>query len=100
MEIAQNCPISKILEGDTTVRSFVRHEEPVEQTIKYANDDITVLWKPSFCRHAARCVSQLPTVFDVKAKPWIDANGAASDMIIEQVNRCPTGALSYIKNKE
>lgn len=100
MEIAQNCPISKILEGDIKVRSFVRHDEPVEQTIKYANDDITVLWKPSFCKHAARCVTQLPSVFDIKAKPWTNAYGAPSDMIIEQVQRCPTGALSYIKNHE
>ncbi|UYQ95904.1 (4Fe-4S)-binding protein [Chitinophaga horti] len=97
LEIAKNCPISKLLEGETIVRSFVLHEEDIEEKIKYSNDDITVLWKPSFCKHAARCVSQLPTVFDVKARPWINPHGATTEQIIEQVNRCPTGALTYIR---
>ena len=42
-------------------------------------------------------VSQLPEVFDVKARPWINIEGAATERIIEQVNRCPTGALTYLK---
>lgn len=97
LEIAKACPISKILEGQINVRSFVLHEEDIEEKIKYSNNDITVLWKPSFCKHSARCVSQLPEVFDVKARPWINIEGAATERIIEQVNRCPTGALTYLK---
>jgi uncharacterized Fe-S cluster protein YjdI len=40
-------------------------------------------------------VRGLPSVFDVSKKPWIDVNGAAVDVIIGQVKRCPSGALSY-----
>lgn len=98
-DIAQACPISKILEGDTSVRSFVYHEEEVPSTIRYSNDDITVLWKPSLCKHSARCVSQLPSVFNLQGKPWVNMQGAPTDAIIEQVNSCPTGALSYLPNK-
>ena len=29
-------------------------------TKKYKNDDITVLWKPKLCIHAAECVKRLP----------------------------------------
>jgi putative redox protein len=98
-EIAQACPISKILEGYTKVRTYVYHEEDVDKKIKYANDDITVVWKPELCKHSGRCVTQLPSVFDLKAHPWINAKGAGTAAIIEQVNKCPTGALSIQQNK-
>ena len=42
----------------------------------------------------------LPSVFDVSKKPWIDVNAAAVDAIIEQVKRCPSGALSYEQLKK
>jgi len=98
-EIAQACPVSKILEGNTKVRTYVYHEEEVDKKIKYANDDITVVWKPELCKHSGRCVTQLPSVFDLKAHPWINAKGADTQTIIDQVNKCPTGALSIQQNK-
>ncbi|MGG9963715.1 (4Fe-4S)-binding protein [Ferruginibacter sp. SUN106] len=99
-EIAQACPVSKILEGNTKVRTYVYHEEEVDKKIKYANDDITVVWKPELCKHSGRCVTQLPQVFDLKAHPWINAKGADTQTIIEQVNKCPTGALSIKNNND
>lgn len=99
-EIAEHCPISKILEGNTKVRTFVYHEEESDKKIKYKNDDITVLWKPELCKHSGRCVTQLPQVFNLKAHPWINAKGADTQTIINQVNKCPTGALSFISNSE
>ncbi len=99
-EIAKNCPISKILEGNLKVRTFVYHEENDEKQIRYTNGDVTVVWKPDFCKHSGRCVSQLPQVFDVKAKPWVNMQGATTEAIIDQVKRCPTGALSIEYNKD
>lgn len=95
-EIASNCPVSKILQGDIKVRTFTLSEADLEKKIKYANADGAVIWKPELCMHAARCVSGLPKVFDVNAKPWINVNGATKDKIMEQVSKCPTGALSYV----
>lgn len=100
LEIAQHCPISKMLEGDVKIRSYVYHEEDVEKQIKYTNGQITVVWKPDVCRHSGRCVTQLPNVFDLKAHPWINMQGADTNTIIDQVNKCPTGALSYFHNEE
>jgi hypothetical protein len=37
----------------------------------------------------------LKTVFRVGQKPWIDPDGASVEEIIETVNKCPSGALSY-----
>lgn len=100
LEIAQNCPVSKLLEGNIKVRSYIFHEEDVDKKIKYTNGDITVLWKPELCKHSGRCVTQLPKVFNLKTKPWVTMTGADSDTIKEQVNRCPTGALSWYVNEE
>ena len=98
LEIAQNCPISKILEGNTKVRTFVYHQEEIDKNLKYTNDEITVVWKPEFCKHSGRCVTQLPEVFNLKAKPWVNTAGADTQSIIDQVKRCPTGALSFFYN--
>ena len=98
-QIAQSCPVSKILEGQTKVRTFVHHEEDIDRKLKYNNDEITVVWKPEFCKHSGRCVSQLPEVFDLKKKPWINVKGAESKVIIDMVSKCPTGALSILSNQ-
>jgi len=66
IEIAKQCPISKILEGDIKVRTFLFKDSETEKKINYSNDEITVVWKPTFCQHAARCWQQLPEVFDYK----------------------------------
>jgi len=68
-------------------------------TKEYSNGEITVLWKPGLCIHSAKCVKGLPNVFNINSSPWIDASGASTDEIIEQVSHCPSGALS-IKKEE
>jgi len=93
-EIAGHCPISKIMEGDTKVRTFVYHEEDLDKKIKYSSEDITVVWKPELCKHSGRCATQLPSVFHPQKKPWVTMSGADAKTIIDQVSKCPTGALS------
>lgn len=100
LEIAKACPISRILEGELKLRTFLRRDEDVEKKVHYTNGEVTVVWKPEFCKHAARCVGQLPEVFNVNAKPWINMQGATSERIVEQVKRCPSGALSYFYNND
>lgn len=97
LDIVSHCPISKILQGEVKVRTFTYSDADLEKKVKYANEDGAVIWKPELCRHSARCVSGLPDVFDVNAKPWINAHGATTDKIIAQVKKCPTGALSFAK---
>lgn len=99
-EMAQNCPISKILSGDIHVRTFQFKNGDVEKKLKYTNDEITVVWKPEFCQHAARCWKELPEVFDYNKRPWINPNGATSEEIIKQINKCPSGALTYHLNSK
>jgi len=99
-EIASQCPISKILENEIKVRTFVFRDGETERKIKYANSEITVVWKPEFCQHSTRCFTQLPEVFNPRIRKWIDPNGASSERIIEQVKKCPSGALTFFLNSD
>ncbi len=68
-------------------------------TKKYTNREVTVVWKPDTCIHSRICWTQLRQVFDPTKRPWIMMDGADTAKIIAQVNRCPSGALSYFMNE-
>jgi len=67
-------------------------------THHYSNGEVTVVWKPALCIHSGICFKGLPGVFDPRRKPWIDVSQADTTAIIEQVKKCPSGALSYVMN--
>ncbi|MFL5753616.1 MAG: (4Fe-4S)-binding protein [Bacteroidia bacterium] len=71
-----------------------------EEIKKYSNGEITIVWQPANCIHSKLCWKNLRGVFDPVKRPWINANGAATEKIIEQVNKCPSGALSYYRNND
>lgn len=72
---------------------------PSEEIKKeYSNGEVTITWEPHKCIHAANCVKGLPGVFDTGKKPWINAEGAPTDQIVNQVKACPSGALGYYMN--
>lgn len=64
---------------------------------RYTNGEITVTYDLEVCTHAGRCVKGLPSVFDVKRKPWIDVDAAAPEQVAAQVAKCPSGALKFVK---
>jgi uncharacterized Fe-S cluster protein YjdI len=66
---------------------------------EYTNGEVTIVWQPDLCIHAGNCVKGLPEVFNAKAKPWINAEGAGTEKIIDQIKKCPSGALSYYMNE-
>ena len=72
--------------------------EEKKQEKHYTNGEVTIVWKSDLCTHVAYCFTELPEVFDPSERPWINAKGASTKRIIEQVKRCPTGALSYFYN--
>lgn len=67
---------------------------------RYTNDEITVVWKPETCIHSTLCWKGLIRVFNPKLRPWVNINGASSEQIVEQIQKCPSGALSYFYNSE
>ena len=64
---------------------------------EYTNGEITVIWQPDLCIHSEKCARGLATVFNPNARPWINMAGADADKIVAQVNQCPSGALSILK---
>jgi uncharacterized Fe-S cluster protein YjdI len=67
---------------------------------EYVNGDLTIVWQPAKCIHAAVCVKTLPEVYDPKGKPWIKAENASIDALKAQIEKCPSGALSYYMKGE
>ena len=100
VQIARVCPVSKIMEGEIQVRTFAYTNAESENKHTYTNGEVTVEWRPELCKHAARCATQLPQVFNPAAKPWINMDGATSKEIADQVGRCPTGALKMEKKSD
>lgn len=62
---------------------------------KYENDDLIVNWRPHLCIHAKECVKSLPKVYNPNERPWIKIENASTEELIAQINKCPSGALSY-----
>ncbi|MCC6584179.1 MAG: (4Fe-4S)-binding protein [Chitinophagales bacterium] len=73
----------------------------MEDIIKeYSKDDVTVVWQPKKCIHSANCWRGLPKAFNPKEKPWITLDNVSSEEIMEQVMKCPSGALSIKSESE
>ena len=69
-------------------------------TKKYTNGQVTIVWKPDSCIHSKLCWTGLPEVFNPRERPWVKPEAATTQQIIEQVSKCPSGALSYYMNGE
>ncbi|MEO5787664.1 MAG: (4Fe-4S)-binding protein [Gelidibacter sp.] len=65
---------------------------------QFSNSNITIIYEPSVCISAGRCARELSDVFRTSVIPWIDLDGAPSQKIIEQVKKCPSGALKFHLN--
>jgi uncharacterized Fe-S cluster protein YjdI len=64
----------------------------------FSNDDITVTFEPCVCIHAEKCAKELSDVFRTSVIPWIHLDGTETKRIINQINKCPSGALKYSLN--
>lgn len=64
-------------------------------TKEYTNGEITIIWQPQKCMHSGNCVRLLPKVYAPSKKPWITPEQATSEALTEQIQQCPSGALTY-----
>jgi uncharacterized Fe-S cluster protein YjdI len=63
---------------------------------KYKSDKLTVVWQPDLCIHSRNCFNGLPKVFNPSNRPWITPENEDDEVIRAQIDKCPSGALSYI----
>lgn len=64
---------------------------------EYKNARIIVRFDPKVCTHSANCIRGLHAVFDVHARPWVNVDAASADEIAAQIDKCPSGALTYVR---
>jgi uncharacterized Fe-S cluster protein YjdI len=70
----------------------------MSKTKEYTNGEVTVVWQAEKCIHSELCAKGLPGVFDPKNRPWVNTDGATTKEIVEQVSKCPSGALTTYMN--
>jgi len=64
----------------------------------YRGREITIYDDRAICAHSARCTDNLASVFKYGSEPWIDPDGGSVEAVIDAINKCPSGALSYAVN--
>ncbi|WP_439151465.1 (4Fe-4S)-binding protein [Winogradskyella sp.] len=65
---------------------------------EYDNGEVTVGWEADKCIYSAKCVKNLPNVFQPNERPWIKIDASSTDALVETIKKCPSGALSYKMN--
>jgi uncharacterized Fe-S cluster protein YjdI len=61
----------------------------------YTNGEITVFWAPRLCIHSGKCFNNLGEVFLPLEHPWVQMENATTQEIMDTVDLCPSGALTY-----
>ena len=64
----------------------------------YVGQHLTVHDNRGICAHAGFCTDELPEVFRMKDQPWIVPDNAPEQALIETIESCPSGALSYTRD--
>jgi CDGSH-type Zn-finger protein len=77
---------SVTLEGSTSIK---------DRRKSYVGKKIIIHDNRKICSHAAECVNNLPSVFRLDARPWINPDAEELEQIIKIIEKCPSGALSY-----
>ena len=54
-------------------------------------------WDSARCIHAAECIKNASKVFNPRERPWIKMENGSSEEIMNAIDNCPSGALSYSK---
>lgn len=67
---------------------------------EYSNGEVTITWQPEKCTHSGNCVRGLPEVFKPKSKPWIEVGNATTEELVNQIKKCPSGALGFYYKEE
>lgn len=69
-------------------------------TKKYSNGEVTIVWQPSKCAHSGICFKGLNDVFHPQELPWITPERSSAERIVNQIKKCPSGALSFYLNED
>lgn len=63
----------------------------------YRGRDIEVSFDLDICIHVAECLRGHAGAFQLGRRPWVEPDKAEADVVAEVVERCPSGALQYLR---
>lgn len=66
----------------------------------YEGEKVSIHDNRGVCSHIGHCTDNLPKVFKMRVKPWINPDGETPENIGKVIRMCPSGALSYSKDGE
>lgn len=61
----------------------------------FSGDKLDVVWDGRLCIHIAECGRAKGDLFVADRQPWCQPDLVALDEVVDVVERCPTGALTY-----
>lgn len=64
-----------------------------DKQLSYAGAEVTVVFNPRICSHAAECNRLAPHVFDATKRPWVQPDQGSETDVETVVAACPSGAL-------
>jgi len=64
----------------------------------FSGNNVDVVWDGRLCIHIAECGSAKGDLFVGGRQPWCQPDLVALDEVVDVVERCPTGALTYKSN--
>lgn len=67
---------------------------------EFSNKEITVTYDPCICTLSGKCAKELSDVFSNSVIPWVNLDGVETKKVIQQIKKCPSGALQYYLKKE
>jgi CDGSH-type Zn-finger protein len=89
------CDGTHVRVGFSGVKSEKRIPDRMEN---YVGKDVTIHDNRGVCSHRGHCTDNLPHVFRMRQKPWIDPDAGKADETARVIEMCPSGALSYTKD--
>jgi CDGSH-type Zn-finger protein len=81
--------------GESTSSNSVETKIIKDKRKDYLGRRITVHDNRRICSHSAECKHNLPAVFKLNSRPWIDPDASEVNRIVDTIGKCPSGALSY-----
>ena len=68
-----------------------------ENITKYDGEEIEVFWDGRLCIHVGECGRAQGDLFVGGRQPWCQPDVTTAEETVEVVERCPTGALTYLR---
>lgn len=93
--LSQNKPCCDGSHAEKGIDGEKKPDRVKDKLRDFKGKDITIHDNRGVCSHDRSCVTLLPSVFRRGEKRWIRPDEAGVSEIVDVIEKCPSGALSY-----